>query len=143
MSGNIIDLHMSEDDILEFLDIDYAYNNSELIIFIHDLVDACSDKEIYLRLMILCKIKKLDVKRVYLDLSNSNSKLYEVLFKCIKWEHDVDTIVNISADKKNIDKVKVRKRMEKLIWEITLLEDSLRIELMALEWNFMYMRMEL
>lgn len=113
MSGNIIDLHMSEDDILEFLDIDYAYNNSELIIFIHDLVDAGSDKEIYLRLMILCKIKKLDVKRVYLDLSNSNSKLYEVLFKCIKWEHDVDTIVNISADKKNIDKVKVRKRMEK------------------------------
>ena len=92
---------------------DYAYNNSELIIFIHDLVDACSDKEIYLRLMILCKIKKLDVKRVYLDLSNSNGKLYEVLFKCIKWEHDVDTTVNISADKKNIDKVKVRKRMEK------------------------------
>mgnify|MGYP006391017091 FL=1 len=113
MSSNIIDLHMSEDDILEFLDIDYAYNNSELIIFIHDLVDAGSDKEIYLRLMILCKIKKLDVKRVYLDLSNSNGKLYEVLFKCIKWEHDVDTIVNISADKKNIDKVKVRKRMEK------------------------------
>lgn len=113
MSSNIIDLHMSEDDILEFLDIDYTYNNSELIIFIHDLVDACSDKEIYLRLMILCKIKKLDVKRVYLDLSNSNGKLYAVLFKCIKWEHDVDTIVNISADKKNIDKVKVRKRMEK------------------------------
>ena len=73
MSSNIIDLNMSEDDILEFLDIDYAYNNSELIIFIHDLVDACSDKEIYLRLMILCKIKKLDVKRVYLDLSNSNA----------------------------------------------------------------------
>lgn len=110
--GSIIGLYMEDMDdydLLEFFDIDYTYNNNELIIFIHDLVDACSDKEIYLRLMILCKIKRLNIKMVYLNLSNSNNELYKALFKCIRWNYNDKTAINISDDRVN-DKVKVRKK---------------------------------
>lgn len=108
-NGNIIGLYMDDEDILEFFDIDYTYNNNELIIFIHDLVDACSEKEIYLRLMILCKIKRLNVKMLYLDLSNGNNQLYKALFKCIRWNYKDKAVINIS-DNKVSDKVKVRKK---------------------------------